>query len=256
MTPPTWTVGQLARLAGVTVRTLHHYDRIGLLRPRSTSDAGYRLYGPAELERLHLIRLYRDADVSLDDIHRLLDDPDFDRVSALQAHRDRLHQRLARTHALVATLDRLIQQEQTMSQKNENNGLETIFRGFKPEVHAAEAEARWGDSHAFKTSQRRTARYDAATWARIKAEQDGLEQDFADALAAGTPAEDPTVMDLAEQHRDHITRWFYRCTPDIHAGLADMYVADPRFSKHYDDRAPGLAKYVSDAILANGLRSV
>ena len=121
--------------------------------------------------------------------------------------------------------------------------------------HADEARERWGDTEAYKESARRTKRYRPDDWARIKAEGEAVEAALADLLRAGEPADGAQAMDLAEQARLHIHRWFYPCSHRMHAGLADMYVADARFTAHYEERAAGLAAFVATAIRANGRRA-
>jgi DNA-binding transcriptional MerR regulator len=248
MNEPRWTVGDLARLARVTVRTLHHYDEIGLVRPSSFTESGYRLYGEAELARLHLVRLYRSAGLPLEEIRRILDAPGFDREAALRAHRERLVAQLDETRALVATLDRLLAGGDVVKS-------EDLFDGFEPEAHEEEARRRWGQTEAYRESKRRTSRYGPEDWKRMKAEVGAVEAELAACLAAGEPADGVRAMDAAEAHRAHVDRWFYPCSSAMHVGLGEMYVADPRFTAHYDERAPGLAAYVRDAIVANAVRS-
>jgi len=120
--------------------------------------------------------------------------------------------------------------------------------------HAREAERRWGRTVAFQESQRRAAGYRPDDWARIQTEATDLEGRLAQAMLAGWAADSPPAMDLAEEHRDHLSRWFYRCGPDLHRALGDLYVEDPRFARHYDDRTPGLARFVRAAIHANADR--
>jgi len=115
----------------------------------------------------------------------------------------------------------------------------------------AEAERRWGGTEAWTQSQRRAAAYTKQDWLEIQAEADAINRDLAAAMTAGTSAADPRAMDLAELHRQHITRWFYDCTYEMHRSLAEIYVADERFTQTYDAIAPGLARYTHDAVLAN-----
>jgi len=121
--------------------------------------------------------------------------------------------------------------------------------------YADEARERWGDTAAYRQSQARTATYTPEDWERIKAEGAEVMRRLVEELRAGTPAQSAAAMDLAEEHRAQITRWFYDCGYDIHRGLADMYVADPRFTATYEDQAPGLARYLHDAIHANAARA-
>jgi hypothetical protein len=120
--------------------------------------------------------------------------------------------------------------------------------------YEAEARERWGDTEAYKESSRRTRGYSEEDWATIKGQAEVIEAGFASALEDGDPPDGDRAMGLAEQARLHIDRWFYPCSTEMHAGLAEMYVADPRFRAYYDDRAAGLAEYVSAAIRANGAR--
>jgi hypothetical protein len=116
--------------------------------------------------------------------------------------------------------------------------------------YAGEARQRWGDTEAYAESQRRASSYTSDDWLRIEAEADQVEQQFADLFAAGVAADSPEADAAAEAHRAHISRWFYDCSPQLQRALGEMYVADPRFAEHYDERAPGLATYVRDAIVA------
>lgn len=241
-----WTVGETARFAHVTVRTLHHYDAIGLLRPAKLSQAGYRLYGQAELERLYLIGLYREVGLPLEAIRRLLDDPGFDRVAALRTHRERLRAQLHDTRERLAALDHLIEGGREMS-------AEEMFEGMRPEWEE-EARERWGDTEAWRVSQERARSYDAEAWARMREEVEAIEAELARCLRAGEPPNGEAAMDAAERARLHIDRWFYPCSKAMHVSLGEMYTADPRFTRHYDDRAEGLAAYVAAAIAANAAR--
>lgn len=127
--------------------------------------------------------------------------------------------------------------------------------GSQPKAWADEARERWGDTDAYKESARRTKEYGKEQWAAIKAELEGIEARMAELLAAGAAPESQEAMALAEEARLHIHRWFYPCSPGMHAGLAEMYTADARFRAHYDDRAPGLAGFVATAIKANAARA-
>lgn len=121
--------------------------------------------------------------------------------------------------------------------------------------YAAEADARWGSTEAYRESQRRTSEYSEDDWRRLGAESDVIEQELADCLRAGLSEDSDRVRAAVEQHRRHIDTWFYPCSHEMQAALADMYVADERFAAHYDSREPGLAAYVRDAIHANALQS-
>jgi DNA-binding transcriptional MerR regulator len=246
-------VGEVAALAGVTVRTLHHYDRIGLLSPSERSAAGYRRYAPADLDRLHRILVYRELGFPLEEVATLLDGPDADPAAHLRRQHRLLRDRLERTQAMVVAVEKEMEAQHMGISLTPEERFELFGHGFS-EDHAAEAEERWGDAEAWAQSQRRTAAYDKEDWVRIRTEADGVERRFAEALRSGVPADSRQAMDVAEEHRQHIGRWFYDCPPQLHAGLGRMYAEDERFAAHYESVAPGLARYVSTAVQANAAR--
>lgn len=129
-----------------------------------------------------------------------------------------------------------------------------VFGDFDPDEHRAEVEERWGEADAYRQSARRMKRYTSADWERIKAEGQAVNERLVAALEAGRPADGDEAMDAAEEHRQQISRWFYDCPVQMHVGLGEMYLADPRFTAHYEGIAPGLAQYLHDAIRANAAR--
>lgn len=249
------TVSQVARLAHVTVRTLHHYDEVGLLVPSGRSRAGYRLYSDADLARLHQILLLRELGFSLDAIAQVVDEPLAERCLALRLQRERLVAQKRRTEAALRALDRTLA---TMEQGASPMTTEQMFEGFDQFDHAQyepEARERWGDTEAYKESARRTKSYSKADWEAIKAQGAANMAGFAALLAAGKAPDSAEAMDLAEEARLHIDRWFYSCSPAMHVCLGEMYVADPRFTATYDQHRPGLAAFVAAAIKANAARA-
>ena len=248
-----YTVGQLAAVAHVTVRALHHYDEIGLLTPSARTEAGYRRYSERDLERLQQLLFYRELGFPLDQIAALLDGD-----SAPQAHlrtqRQLLTERIARLQAMVSAIDRTMEANSMGFTLKPEERFE-VFGDFVPEDHEAEAQTRWGSSPAFAESQRRVAQYTKDDWLRLKQEAADINDAMSAAMTADVPADSAQAMNLAERHRQHISRWFYECSYEIHRGLGEMYVADPRFAAHFDTVAPGLAAYVRDAILANARRA-
>lgn len=131
-----------------------------------------------------------------------------------------------------------------------------IFGDFDPRQHEDEVRERWGETEAYAESSKRTARYSKDDWKRMGEESGAINQHLADLFATGADPEAEESMDAAEQHRLHIDRWFYPCSHEMHAGLGEMYVVDPRFTKFWDELRPGLAVFVRDSFLANGLRTV
>lgn len=247
------TVGDVARLAGVSVRTLHHYDDIGLLRPTARTDAGYRVYVREDLDRLHAILAYRELGFDLGAIGGMLD-KDADPVAHLERQLALLTRRAQRLEAPRAHLTKVLEAHKMGIQLDPQAMLE-VFGDHDPSRHAEEAEQRWGDTEAYAESRRRASGYGKEDWIRMRDEMIAIEDRFIAAMVDGVPASDPRAMDVAEAHRDHVRRWFYDCGHAMHVGLADMYVADPRFTAHYDERAEGLAAYVASAIRANAARA-
>jgi DNA-binding transcriptional MerR regulator len=246
------TVGEVAALAGVTVRTLHHYDRIGLLSPSGRSAAGYRLYAPADLDRLHSVLLYRELGFSLEDVADLLSD-DADPEAHLRRQHRLLRDRLDRTQQMVAAVEKEMEARAMGMSLTPEEKFE-VFGEFDPDQYEEEVQERWGETDAYAQSKSRTSSYTKEDWVRIKAEGEDVEARFAAALAAGVPADSEQAMDIAEEHRRQISRNFYDCPPGMHAGLGRMYVEDERFTAHYEKRAAGLAQYVSTAVQANAAR--
>lgn len=247
------SVGEVAALSGVTVRTLHHYDRIGLLSPSGRTAAGYRRYSAADLDRLHAVLLYRDLGFPLEEIATLLDDPEADPAAHLRRQHRLLRDRLERTAAMVAAVEKEMEARQMGISLTPEERFE-VFGEQDPARYDEEVRERWGETDAYAQSQRRTAAYAKDDWMRIKAEGEDVERRLAEALRAGVPADSPQAMDLAEEHRQLIGRNFYDCSPEMHAGLGRMYVEDERFTAHYEAIAPGLARYVSAAVVANAAR--
>jgi DNA-binding transcriptional MerR regulator len=243
------TVSQVARLAGISVRTLHHYDDVGLLSPSSRSDSGYRLYEHRDLERLQEVLLLRELGFSLDEIKGALHDPDHDRVVLLRSQRDLINGKIAHLRRLITSLDTAINAHGEGTTMNEAQMFE-VFGDFDPRNYEAEVEDRWSGD-LLDESRRRTSSYSKAQWKDAMAEGDGVTNEFAVAKRAGEPAAGETAMALAERHRRHIDRWFYPCSYEVQTGLADMYTADARFTATYEQVEPGLAAYIHDAIKAN-----
>lgn len=246
------TVGQVSQEVGVTVRTLHHYDEIGLLVPGERSDAGYRLYTVADLARLQHIVVYRRLGFALAEVATLLEQPD-DVVTHLRRQRDSVTARMGRLNELVASIDTALEAAMNGYQITKDERRE-IFGGAFDDDYAAEAEQRWGDTDAWAESQQRTKSYTKQQWVQVKAEGDIIDSRFVDLMQAGAAADGTEAMQVAEDHRQHICRWSYDCSPPMHAGIAELYVTDDRFARNYEGQATGLARYVHDAVVANAAR--
>ena len=245
-----YPVGRVAALSGVTIRTLHHYDEIGLLSPGGRSEAGYRVYEGTDLERLQRILFYRELGFTLKEISTIIDDPSTDSMGHLRRQRGLLVARIERLSAMVDAID-FEMEANTMDIKLTPEERLEVFGDFRPEDHAEEAEKRWGGDEAHRESNRRVSRYTKKDWLRLKAEAEEVQNRLAAAFEAGLAPDSEEAMAAAEAHRQHISRWFYECTYEVHRGLTDMYVSDERFRSNYDTQTPGLAAYIQGAAHAN-----
>ena len=226
-----YAVSQVAKLAGVTVRTLHHYDEIG---------------------RLQQILYYRELGFALDEIATILDDPDADPSAHFRRQHGLLQGRMRKLQEMITAIEFAMEAGKVGISLTPEERFE-VFGDVDPDRYAEEAEQRWGGTDAYAESVRRTNRYTKADWQRFQAESAAWGRRLTAVMDAGVPADDPAAMDLAEEHRQQIGRWFYDCTYEIHTGLADMYVGDPRFEEHYENLKPGMARYLHDAIHANAI---
>ncbi|MBP6011004.1 MAG: MerR family transcriptional regulator [Alphaproteobacteria bacterium] len=239
------TVKDVSELTGVSVRTLHYYDEIGLLKA-DRSQAGYRLYTESDLLRLQQILIGRSLGLALEDIRNSLDDPAFDHIKALKEQRARLAERVAETHRMIASIDATlthIREDKPMTAKN-------MFDGFEPEKYEAEVKERWGETDAYKESARRTRKYGEKDWAAIKAETNAIFADAAEAMRAGTQPDSAAAKAIAERHRQHVERWFYPCSAAMHVNLADMWESDDRFKTNMDKFGAGLTAWLATAVRA------
>jgi DNA-binding transcriptional MerR regulator len=248
-----YKVGDVARIAHVSVRTLHHYEALGLLVASGRSEAGYRLYASADLERLQQVLFFKELGFSLEEIRDLMADPAFDRKEALILQRDLIAEHALRLEAMLGLIDKTLlslEEGRTM----ESDEMFEVFGDFDPAEYEDEVRERWGDTDAYKESARRTSRYTKADWQRFKDENEQIGLDTARLMDEGVPPTDARAMDLAEQARLQIDKWFYPCSREMHVGLAEMYIADPRFAATYEKIHQGMAQYWHDAVLANAAR--
>jgi MerR family transcriptional regulator, thiopeptide resistance regulator len=245
------TIGEVADLAGVTVRTLHHYDAIGLVRPSERSGAGYRLYDDHDLDRLQTVLFYRELGFALEEIRALVADG-YDRVAALREQRKLLAAEKDRRERMIAAIDDAL----TAHEEGRTVSSEAMFEVFGDDQRAwqDEAEERWGDTDAWRESRRRTASYTADDWQELKAESVAIMDRIAAVYRDGAAPDSVEAMDAVDAHREQIDRRFYPLSRAMHVHLGEMYVTDPRFTATYEELAPGLAAWVRDAILANAGR--
>jgi MerR family transcriptional regulator, thiopeptide resistance regulator len=250
----TYQVKDVARLTGVSVRTLHHYDAIRLLVPGGRTAAGYRLYTDADLLRLQQILIGRELGLPLEEIRQSLDDPRFDRKAALLDQRQRLHDRARQAEAMIRAIDAALAALDGGATTGEMT-MADLFDGFDPSRYEEEARQRWGGTDGFAECEKRTARYTPDDWKALKAEQGAVYEAAVAALRAGTASSSVEAMDIAERHRLGIDRWFYPCSHTMHRGLASMYESDDRFRQSIDQYGEGLTTFLAEAIRANAARS-
>jgi DNA-binding transcriptional MerR regulator len=239
-----YTVRQLAKLAGVSVRTLHHYDQIGLLKPSRRSAAGYRLYARADLLRLQQVLFYKELDLPLSEIQAILDEPGFDPLAALREHRRRLQARRQRLERLIETIDRTIQKisEDEMALTDEE-----LYAGFSKEQadrYRREARERY-DPALVEESERRLKRMSKAQWEALKQEGDEITRQIAGLM--DREPEDPDVQEAIARHYAMMGK-FYTLTLEIYRGLGGLYVEHAEFRAFYEKYRPGLADFMQAAM--------
>ena len=230
------TVHEVSQISGVSVRTLHHYDAIGLLRPTAVTEAGYRLYDDTALARLQSILLFRELAFPLKEIKRIMDDPQFDQATALE-------QQIRLLELQQERLSRLIDLARETMKTGVTHMDFTAFDNSKLEQYAAEVKERWGNTDAYQESAQRPA-------AEQKDAAAGLMAQFArmGRLRTGDPA-GQEAQDAVRELQQFITKHFYTCTPEILSGLGQMYTADDRFRASIDAAGgEGTADFAGKAI--------
>ena len=256
-----YTVSRLAKMAGVSVRTLHHYDEIGLLRPYARTAAGYRLYGKKDLLRLQQILFFRELDVALEDIRQILDDPAFDLVVALESHRRLLQERSLRIGRLLNTIDRTILKLTEHDMDDHDMGEydmgdydmgdkvtdEELYAGFTDEqVERYEREVREQyDPELVAESNRRVRNMSKGQWQAMQKE--GEEVHLGLAALMERPVDDAEVQALIARHYAMMNQ-FYPVSAEIYRGLGQMYVTNDEFRAFYDKVRPGLADFLQPAM--------
>ncbi|HLF74959.1 MAG TPA: MerR family transcriptional regulator [Anaerolineales bacterium] len=237
------TVKQLSKLAGVTPRTLHHYDAIGLLKPSRLGENGYRYYGEEALLRLQQILFYRELDIPLDDIKKIMGRRDFDVLGALQSHREALNKQVARSNRLIQTVDNTINHLKGKSIMSEK----AYFEGFseeEQEKYALEAEQMY-DPETVRESNRKWKAYSAAKKEAVLQEGKAIYMDMIAAMPKG--ADSPEVQAIVERWRKHMD-YFWTPKLDQLLALANGYNDDPRFKANFDKMHPQLAGFMREAV--------
>ncbi|MFI0242252.1 MerR family transcriptional regulator [Streptomyces sp. NPDC016845] len=252
-----YSVGQVAAFAQVTVRTLHHYDKAGLLSPSDRSQAGYRLYNEADLVRLQQILFYRELGFSLDEITVILKDPQASALAHLRARQRQLLEESARLQRLADVAQKAIEVHRTGVAMSPEERFAVFGEITFDLSYATEAELKWAHTPGQRQAMARAAAHSKDDWARLMGEAAAWRAELLAAFDEGEPSDGGRAMDLAEEHRLHIARWFTACPPDMHQRLADDFLADARAFALIlppTQQRPGLAAYLSRAIRANAAR--
>ncbi len=247
-----YTVKAVAKLSGVSVRTLHHYDEIGLLKPACVGANGYRYYGREELLRLQQVLFHRELGFSLEEIARTLDAVGFDKVAALKAHRAKLEAEAKRYRQLMRTIDQTLASLEGEAKMEEK----AMYRGFDPKKQA-EYERELVEKHGsamqghIDHAKRGMASWKQTDYDAMQAEIEAIEAGMAKALVDGLPADSEAAKALMARHHAWVSRSWNRAAPaEAFTGLGQMYVDDPRFRERYDGRQSGLAEYMAAAMKA------
>ncbi len=238
------TVKAVSDLAGISIRTLHHYDEIGLLKVAQKSASGYRLYTEGDLERLQQILFFRELGFGLHEIKVIIDSPGFDRRQALLDHRQLLLERQEHIERLIRSIDRTLDAMERGMKMDEKE----MFDGFDQSRYEEEVRQRWGKTKAYEESVERTKQYTKADWDAIQKEISQIQQGLA-SLMDRSPS-DPEAQEWIHRHHQQINDRFYTCPPEMYRGLGDMYVYDERFTANYEKIKPGLAQFIRAAMHA------
>ncbi|MFN8383565.1 MAG: MerR family transcriptional regulator [Anaerolineales bacterium] len=238
-----FTVKQLSKLAGITPRTLHHYDEIGLLKPSHVGDNGYRYYGEDAVLRLQQILFYRELDIPLDDIKNIMGRRDYDVMGALQSHKEALSKQAVRINRLIQTVDNTINH----LKGNKTMSDEKLFEGFseeQQEKYAQEAEKMY-DPETVRESNRKWKSYSTAKKEAIMAESNAIYKDMIAVIPKG--AKSAEAQAIVERWRKHMD---YFWTPNLEQllGIANGYTDDPRFKANFDKMDTRLAEFMRDAV--------
>ena len=237
-------ISDVAKLTGVTVRTLHYYDEIGLLKPSQVTEAGYRVYDDADLEVLQQILFFRELDFSLEDIRKIMQNPAYEKESALRKQRELLEQKRSRLDSLISLVDKTLKGERDMSFRQ----FDTTEIEATKKKYAEEARRRWGSTAAYAEYEKRASCSGDAQQKMLDDEGAMLLREFGRNRSLAPDSAEAQA--LVKKWQDYITAHFYTCTKEILSCLGQMYVGDERFTQHIDGYGAGTAAFMSAAIEA------
>ena len=232
-------IKEFAEFTGVSVRTLHYYDEIGLLMPAFVDrSTGYRFYDENSLLRMQEILFYRELDFSLKSIEEILSSPNYDKNKALKDQKHLLTLKKERLERLISAIDGAVKGENIMK----------AFDNSEFEKHKAEAKEKWGKTDAYKEHAERTRNYSKQKWNDLAEGMDHIMAEFALCMKNGEASSSTEAQSLVKALQTHITENYYHCTNEILTGLGQMYVADERFKSSIDKHAAGTSAFIRDAI--------
>jgi len=245
-----YTIQKMAKLAGISTRTLRYYDEIGLLKPARINSSGYRIYGEKEVDRLQQILFYKELEFDLEEIKRIMNSPDFDELEALKGHREKLAERSKQLQMLISTIEKTIAyKERKISMSDQEK-----FEGFKKKLieenerkYGKEIRKKYGEE-AVNRSNRKVGNMTQEEYQELMKLEDALYETLSQALKTGDPA-GKLAQKAADLHRKWISFYWDDYSKEAHAGIAQMYVEDERFKAFYDQKEPGTAAFLRDAIL-------
>ena len=234
-------IKEFSRFTGVSVRTLHYYDEIGLLKPSHVDKStGYRYYDEQSLLRMQEILFYRELDFPLKRIEEILSSPHYDKSKALQTQKEMLILKKERLERLIFAIDGAMKGENVMK----------AFDNTEFEKHKAEAREKWGNTKSYQEHAEKTKSYSKDKWNDLAAGMDAIMGQFAESMKHGDTPDSDAAQDLVKALQRHITEHYYHCTKEILFGLGQMYVADERFKNNIDKHADGTAAFIRDTITA------
>ncbi|EFI69634.1 MerR family transcriptional regulator [Lysinibacillus sp. HST-98] len=247
-----YTIQELAQLSGVSTRTLRYYDEIGLLKPARTNEAGYRFYGQWEVDMLQQILFYRALDMKLATIQAIVQTPNFQHAEALKTHKAALLQRKEQLETILQTVEKTIQsieEEQPMSNEEKFKGFKEKLMEDNEKQYGKEIREKYGNETVDASNAKLMNMTEQQYQAMQQLEQQMFER-LAEAMKLGDAASD-IAMEVAELHKRWLNFTWKEYSKEAHAGLAQMYIADERFTAYYDERGEtGAAQFLHDAIIA------
>lgn len=244
-----YTVQKLGSLAGVSTRTLRYYDEIGILKPARINSSGYRIYGQAEVDRLQQILFYRELGISLESIKEIVTAPSFDGAAALKEHRKKLLEKKEQLELLIANVDKTIavtEGRMKMSNKEKFEGFKKKMVDENEERYGKEIREKYGDDTVNK-SNAKLQNMTQEQYEEVTKLAELITETLAEAYKTGDPAGD-LAQKAAALHKQWLCCYWNEYNKEAHAGLAQMYVDDERFTAYYDKEQPGTAAFLRDAI--------